>query len=387
MRVTWCIAIRHERVHPPLSPPSFFPAASHCVGASSTDVAGPTDAVSVLVILRSEHTVRLGIEGGSALMLQRLPERQFQRLGKRALEFVGRQRWLDRPSYRLEHLLSSLYNALGGARDRVVNALNGVWLGHPVHPPLASLTSGAIGTTVALDALSVLPGRPATELVDASRFARRALGLGILASVGSAVTGVTDWQHTHEEDRRVGLVHGVLNLFATSLYLISWWQRYRGRHMRGIAISTLGYGITVGSSYLGGALVFDSGIGIDRSGERLHSKEWTSVLALESLQDGKPQRVEVEGVGLVVCRTGDQQVSAFGEYCPHMAAPMADGWVDRGRIVCPWHGSRFDVDSGEVLRGPAAASLPHYEARVRDGMIEVRGGSHHSLEAGTAVGK
>ena len=148
-------------------------------------------------------------------MLQRLPERQFQRLGKRSLEFLGRQRWLDRPSYRLEHLLSFLYNALGGARDRVVNALNGVWLGHPVHPPLASLTSGALGTTVALDALSVLPGRPATELVDASRFARRALGLGILASVGAAVTGVTDWQHTHEEDRRVGLVHGVLNLFAT----------------------------------------------------------------------------------------------------------------------------------------------------------------------------
>lgn len=111
------------------------------------------------------------------------------------------------------------------------------------------------------------------------------------------------------------------------------------------------------------------------------------MLALASLHNGKPQRVEVEGVGLVVCRTGDQQVSAFGEYCPHLAAPMADGWVDRGRIVCPWHGSRFDVHSGEVLRGPAAASLPHYEARVRDGMIEVRGGSPHSLEAGTEVGK
>jgi nitrite reductase/ring-hydroxylating ferredoxin subunit/uncharacterized membrane protein len=319
--------------------------------------------------------------------VQRLPEQHFRRLGTRALDFVGRQMWLDRPSYRLEHLLTFAYNALGGARDRVVNALNGVWLGHPVHPPLASLTSGAIGTTVALDALSVLPGRPTSELVDASRFARRALGVGIVASVGAAVTGVTGWQHTHEEDRRVGLVHGVLNLFATSLYVVSWWQRYRGRHLRGIAISTLGYGITAGSGYLGGALVFDSGIGIDRSGERLHSNEWTSVLALESLQDGRPQRVEVEGVGLLVCRTGDQQVSAFGEYCPHLAAPMADGWVDRGRIVCPWHGSRFDVHSGEVLRGPATASLPHYQARVRDGMIEVRGGPTRSREADTAVAK
>src|SRR6185312_2996987 len=74
-------------------------------------------------------------------------------------------------------------------------------------------------------------------------------GLGIVASIGSAVTGVTDWQHTHEEDRRVGLVHGVVNLVATALYAMSWWDR---RHGRGIALTALGYGITVGGSYLGG---------------------------------------------------------------------------------------------------------------------------------------
>jgi hypothetical protein len=133
------------------------------------------------------------------------------------LSTIGRQERLDRPSYRLEHMLSFVHNAMGGARDRVTNALNGVWLGHPVHPPLASLTSGALGTTVALDALSVLPGRSATEVLDASRFASRSLGLGILASIGSAITGATDWQHTHQEDRRVGLVHGVVNLAATAL--------------------------------------------------------------------------------------------------------------------------------------------------------------------------
>lgn len=310
------------------------------------------------------------------------------RLGRRVLAFIGGQEWLDRPSYRFEHLLSYGYNALGGARDRVTNVLNGVWLGHPAHPPLASLTSGAIGTTVGLDALSLLSGRPASELVDASRFVQRALGLGILANLGSAVTGVTDWQHTHEEDRRVGLVHGVLNMLATGLYLMSWWDRRRGRHLRGIAISTLGYGITVGSSYLGGALVFESGIGIDQSGERLRTADWTSVLPVEALHNGKPQRVEVDGVGLVLCRTGnDGQVSAFGEFCPHLAAPMSDGWVDRGRIVCPWHGSRFDVVTGEVLRGPAAAPLPCYETRINDGMIELRGHGQHALGAGKGVAK
>ncbi len=303
---------------------------------------------------------------------------RLRKFGPGVVAAVGRQEWLDRPSYRLEHLLSFAFNGLGRARNTVMNALNGVWLGHPVHPPLASLTSGALGTTVALDALSVLPGRPAGEVVDASRFASRALGVGILASIGSAITGATDWQHTHESDRRVGLVHGVVNLFATALYAVSWWDRRQGRHRRGIALTALGYAITVGGSYLGGALVFESGIGIDQSGRRLRTNEWTPVLEASSL-NGKPVRVEVDGVGLVVCQTEPGEVSAFGEFCPHLAAPMADGWVDRGRIVCPWHGSWFAAESGEVLRGPSAAPLPCYEARLVNGMVEVRGEEQPSL--------
>ncbi|MEE6177634.1 Rieske 2Fe-2S domain-containing protein [Mycobacterium sp. 050134] len=305
-------------------------------------------------------------------MVIRSPGGGLPRLGPRAVAALGRQAWLDRPSYRFEHLLSFGFNALGGARNTVANALNGVWLGHPVHPPLASLTSGALGTTVALDALSLFPGQPATEVRDASRFASRALGVGILASVGSAVTGVADWQHTHEQARRVGAVHGLVNLAATALYARSWWDRRQGRHRRGIALTALGYGVTLAGSYVGGALVFESGIGIDQSGERLRTTKWTPVLPSSSL-NGKPVRVEVDGVGLVVCQTSPGEVAAFGEFCPHLAAPMEDGWVDRGRIVCPWHGSWFAAESGEVVRGPSAAPLPCYEARLVNGMVEVRG--------------
>lgn len=319
-------------------------------------------------------------------MAARSRDGRLQRLGSRAVSAIGRQEWLDRPSYRFEHLMSFAFNGLGGARDTVTNALHGVWLGHPVHPPLASLTSGALGTTVALDALSLLPGRPATEMRDASKFASRALGVGILASIGSAVTGVTDWQHTHEADRRVGAVHGLVNLAATALYAQSWWERRRGRHVRGIALTALGYGITLAGGYLGGALVFESGIGIDQSGARLRKTEWTPVLPASSL-NGKPVRVEVDGVGLVVCQTRPGEVAAFGELCPHLAAPMADGWLDRGRLVCPWHGSRFAAESGDVLRGPAAAPLPCYQARLVNGMVEVRSEPEPALGGAVGVGE
>jgi len=286
-------------------------------------------------------------------------------IGSKTLKSLGRQQWLDRPSYRLEHVLAVTFAALGRNRERVSNGLHGTWLGHPLHPALTAVPTGAVATAVSLDAASLLPGR--TEAMrDASRLA---LGVGILGSLGAAVTGATDWQHTHGESRRIGIVHGLLNTVATSLYAVSWWDRRRGRHLRGMAGTALGYGLTLGGGYLGASLVYGSGVGIDQSGPRLQAADWTPVLPVAAL-DGRPQRVEIDGVGVVLHRDGGD-VLAVGEYCPHLGAPMSDGWVDRGRIVCPWHGSRFECQSGDVLKGPATAPLPSYSARDHNGMVEV----------------
>lgn len=294
--------------------------------------------------------------------------------GQSVLTFIGRQHWLDRPSYRLEHVLSFVFNAFGDARNRVTNTLHGVWLGHPVHPPLASLASGVLAATMALDALAAgeaVTGRRATG---AHKLATYTLGVGIAANVGAAATGITDWQHTHERDRRIGLIHGLLNMTATALYGFSWQLRRRGHRLRGATLSTLGYALSVGSGYLGGHLVFASGLGTDMSGPRLAARTWTAVLPEELLGDGALCRVEADGVGVVLGRDG-HSVIAIGQYCPHLGAPMADGWLDRGRVVCPWHGSQFDTSTGAVVRGPASAPLPCYQTRINNGYIEVRAGT------------
>ena len=163
------------------------------------------------------------------------PERT-RKYGSQAVETLGRQQWLDRPSYRLEHALTLIFAAFGRRRERVSNVLHGTWLGHPLHPALTALPTGAVATAVTLDAASVLPGRSAA-MRDASRLA---LGVGIIGSLGAAATGATDWQHTHDESRRIGIVHGLLNTVATALYAVSWWDRRRGRHFRGMAGSCAG---------------------------------------------------------------------------------------------------------------------------------------------------
>jgi nitrite reductase/ring-hydroxylating ferredoxin subunit/uncharacterized membrane protein len=290
-----------------------------------------------------------------------------RRIQSHVLATLGRQTWLDRPTYRLEHVLTFVFASFGRHRERIANALHGTWLGHPLHPALTSLPTGAVATTLALDAMSMLPGR-GRRFRDASR---SALAVGIIGCLGALATGLTDWQHTHAESRRTGLVHGVANLVATALYLASWRDRRRGRQGRGIAASALGYGITLASGYLGGALVYGSGLGVDRSGALLTVDRWTPVLPVTAL-DGQPKRVEVDGVGVVIYRN-DGHVLAVGERCPHLGAPMCDGWIDDGRLVCPWHGSRFACASGEVLRGPATAALPSYPTRIRAGVVEVRG--------------
>jgi hypothetical protein len=61
-----------------------------------------------------------------------------QQIPGRALAALGRQTWLDRPSYRLEHALTFAFASLGRYRERISNLLHGTWLGHPLHPALTS---------------------------------------------------------------------------------------------------------------------------------------------------------------------------------------------------------------------------------------------------------
>lgn len=97
------------------------------------------------------------------------PEERVREMGERLLATLGRQEWIDRPSYRLEHTLGLVLAACGGAGRRISNLLYGTWLGHPLHPLLTSLPTGAVAATVALDVGGVLPSR-GSGLRDASRF-------------------------------------------------------------------------------------------------------------------------------------------------------------------------------------------------------------------------
>jgi len=55
-----------------------------------------------------------------------------------------------------------------------------------------------------------------------------------------------------------------------------------------------------------------------------------------------------------------------------MGGPLCEGKLEGDAVVCPWHSSRFDLESGDVIDGPSAFPQRRLDARIRDGHVEVR---------------
>jgi nitrite reductase/ring-hydroxylating ferredoxin subunit/uncharacterized membrane protein len=286
---------------------------------------------------------------------------------ERAVGAVERWQLLDAPSYQVEHAASLTFLLAGRRARRVQDVLHGVWLGHPLHPALVTVPVGAWGAALLLDGLDAT-GRGGPG---AGQAARTVVKLGVGGAVVSAATGLTDWQHAHDEGRRVGLVHGALNTTALALYGWSLADRARGRAGRARASAAVGYVITLASAYLGGVLAYRYRLGTDHADRRNEPRRFTPVLDEADLVEGRPVTVDAEGVAVVLLADGGA-VRAVGATCPHQGAPLGEGWLHRGELVCPWHGSRFHPDSGEPAQGPATAPLPCYDTRTRDGRVEVR---------------
>ena len=97
---------------------------------------------------------------------------------------------------------------------------------------------------------------------------------------------------------------------------------------------------------------------------------WARVAALSELAEGASKVVYAGGEQVALFNISGR-LYAVANRCPHANGPLADGELDGATVTCPWHASRFDLETGAVLAGPAVKPVPTYQVRVENGAIYV----------------
>src|ERR1700761_1555392 len=280
--------------------------------------------------------------------------------------------WIDRLGW-LRALSERLTGVLGPVRERhqdnpLLELLHGGrWIGHPLHPALSDLPVGLWAGVTVLDAVDRGPApRPG---IDAAGVLSAA---GIIAAGATAVTGLTDWTVSNDEDRRVGLFHGLLNTAALGLQCASLGARLAGHRGTARALGAASLTVTAGAGYLGGHLVFARGVMVSRVAWSSGPRRWVRALPESDLPDDTPTAVVAEGRQIMMYRA-DGRLYAIDDICSHAGGLLSRCPVADLTATCPLHGSRFALTDGSVLRGPANQPQPVLPTRARNGWIEVRG--------------
>jgi nitrite reductase/ring-hydroxylating ferredoxin subunit/uncharacterized membrane protein len=244
-------------------------------------------------------------------------------------------------------------------------ALSGSRGGHRLHPALTDVAIGSFTSATLLDVVAPRDEHAADLL----------LGVGLAATVPTAASGLSDWfdlAGPKQPDRRVGVVHGLTNVVAATLYTAALVERRRGRRGRGRLLSMAGAGVLSVGGYLGGHLAFVMGTGVDNTAFIPDTADWTDAGALDALPERTLRAVDVDGRAVLLYRDGTV-VHALDDTCTHAGCSLAGGEVEGDTVVCPCHGSAFRLADGAVRRGPAATPAPTLQTRIEDGILQVRG--------------
>ena len=101
-------------------------------------------------------------------------------------------------------------------------------------------------------------------------------------------------------------------------------------------------------------MVFHMGVMINRNAYRSGPDDFRLAGVASDLAEGQLKRLLVEEQPVLLARL-DAKIYALGAVCSHYGAPLNEGAVAGRTIECPWHFSRFSLEDGRVVQGPAFA--------------------------------
>jgi len=238
---------------------------------------------------------------------------------------------------------------------------------HPIHPmlipfPFAFLT-GAWGFRLAA---------AFSDNEDLKTVSRYLVPTGLAAGLLAAVPGVVDYLGSvppQSSARQRATNHALFNVGSLTLFALSWLADRKHRRGLPLALETAGTATLCVGGWMGGTLAYRNQIGVDHryanagkwqeariDGEKAGALEGVS----RDLEMNQRKLVHAGGKRVAVGRTGKGYV-AFQDRCTHKGGPLSDGVLMCGTVQCPWHGSQFDVHTGDVKAGPAEVKIETYD--------------------------
>ncbi|MCK3826273.1 Rieske (2Fe-2S) protein [Pseudomonas sp. 910_23] len=102
----------------------------------------------------------------------------------------------------------------------------------------------------------------------------------------------------------------------------------------------------------------------------------------DALEEGGTLAVQVEGQAILLCQAR-QAVYAVENRCPHQGKTMDGALIRRGQLICPHHGARFDLETGEALGPHTRCALTTYKVHLIDSDVMIEQRAQARPECGT----
>jgi 3-phenylpropionate/trans-cinnamate dioxygenase ferredoxin subunit len=99
--------------------------------------------------------------------------------------------------------------------------------------------------------------------------------------------------------------------------------------------------------------------------------DWVAVARVEDFPPGTVRTLEIEGTLIAVFNLNGR-FHAIEDLCSHEAETLSDGEIADDEIVCPRHGARFSILTGQALSPPAYEPVATFPVRVEGGMVTVK---------------
>ena len=106
---------------------------------------------------------------------------------------------------------------------------------------------------------------------------------------------------------------------------------------------------------------------------------WIRITEIENIPVREGRSVKIDRDEIAVFNLGDR-FAAIENKCPHSGGPLCDGIVSGATVVCPLHGWKVCLDSGDILKPQVPVRVEVYPVRIANGVIEIDVPERQSME-------